>query len=168
MPLSNLKTLDILGEMVTAYIQQSNTTRTITGKTLNGKLYFTASYGPAAEEFLQLEVKELPGVLNRIIIDPTHPPDDRRQLVEPIRQSPPVGRLSPLTFLSEWSESRAAQPICRSMVYCSRPGKAGIAHQDFVNDVSDSTELNSNGDPPPLLYIPGRQLPCAHWRHAMT
>ena len=100
--------------------------------------YFIASYGPAAEEFLQLEVEELQEVLDRKLIDPDQPPEDREELLEPFhrvkvdshpigsshyrfvrlvdirevvaRQRAPVGEISPLArFMSEWSESRAAE-----------------------------------------------------------
>ena len=99
--------------------------------------YFTAPYGPAAEDFWQLEVEELQEVLDRKLIDPEQPADDRQELVEPIhrakvdahpvgspryhfvrlvdirqvlaRQGAPVDGVSPLArFMSEWSESRAA------------------------------------------------------------
>lgn len=99
--------------------------------------YFTAAYGPAAEDFFQLEVEELQEVLDRKLIDPERPPDDRQELVEPIhrakvdahpvgspyyrflrlvdvrqvvaRQSAPPGGISPLArFMAEWSDSRAS------------------------------------------------------------
>ena len=99
--------------------------------------YFVAPYGPAPEDFLQLEVEELQEVLDRQLIDPEHPPADRLELVEPTepakvdahpagspyyrfarltdirevlaRQPAPSGGVSPLArFMSDWSESRAA------------------------------------------------------------
>lgn len=51
-----------------------------TGKTH----FFVAPYGPAPEDFLQLEVEELQEVLDRRLIDPERPPQDRTELVEPI------------------------------------------------------------------------------------
>ena len=46
--------------------------------------YFVATYGPAPEEFLQLEVEELQEVLDRIMIDTGNPPEDLQELIEPI------------------------------------------------------------------------------------
>lgn len=99
--------------------------------------YFTASYGSAPEEFLQLEVEELHEVMDRQLIDPDKPAEDYQELVTPdhykkldaqpvgnpyyrfvrlvdihqvlARQSTPEGMDSPLArFMKEWSESRAA------------------------------------------------------------
>lgn len=99
--------------------------------------YFTAAYGSAPEEFLQLEVEELQEVLDRKLIDSEHPPGDLQEMVEPItsvkveahpigssyyrfvrlvdarqvlaRQGSPGGGVSPLgRFMSEWAQSRAA------------------------------------------------------------
>ncbi|MBI1422160.1 MAG: hypothetical protein GC149_01755 [Gammaproteobacteria bacterium] len=95
--------------------------------------YFVAPYGPAPEEFLQLEVEELQELWDRKLINPEQPPQDRTTLVEPIDalkvDAHPVGspryrfaRLldarellvrgeeTPLgRFLTEWSQSRAAE-----------------------------------------------------------
>lgn len=99
--------------------------------------YFAAPYGPAPEDFLQLEVEEFQEVLDRQLIDDQCPPIDRQELVEPIAptrvQAQPVGssryhsarlldigrvlnaqspygagELPLFRFMSEWSESRAA------------------------------------------------------------
>jgi len=125
---------DDFGQFVERYADAGLLVTRHTGRTH----YFTAAYGPSAEEFLQLEVEELQEVLDRNLIDPTQPPDDRQELLEPIhptkvdahpvgsshyryarlvdirqvvvRQSAPVGGISPLArFMSEWSESRAAE-----------------------------------------------------------
>lgn len=108
----------------------------LTTRHMGSTHYFTAVYGPAAENFLQLEVEELQEVLDRKLIDPEQPPTDRQELVEPIvrakvdahpvgspryrfvrlvdisdvlaRQTVPIAGVSPLArFMSEWSESRA-------------------------------------------------------------
>lgn len=99
--------------------------------------YFVASYGPAPEDFLQLEVEELQEVLDRKLIDPEQPPHDRTELVEPAtyvkleahpvgspyyrfirlidvsevlaREHAQSGGVSSLArFMSDWSQSRAA------------------------------------------------------------
>jgi len=99
--------------------------------------YFVAPYGPAPEDFLQLEVEELQEVLDRILIDPEQPPHDRTELVEPTayakleahpastpsyrfvrlvdvrqvlaRQNALSDGVSSLArFMSDWSQSRAA------------------------------------------------------------
>jgi hypothetical protein len=46
--------------------------------------YFVASYGPAPEDFLQLEVEELQEVLDRNLIDADKLPEDWQELIEPI------------------------------------------------------------------------------------
>jgi hypothetical protein len=46
--------------------------------------YFVASYGPAPEDFLQLEVEELQEVLDRNFIDEDKKPEDLQELIEPI------------------------------------------------------------------------------------
>ncbi len=46
--------------------------------------YFVASYGPAPEDFLQLEVEELQEVLDRNFIDEGKQPEDLQELIEPI------------------------------------------------------------------------------------
>lgn len=100
--------------------------------------YFVAPYGPAPEDFLQLEVEELQETLDRELIDPEHPPQDRTELVEPVAsikleaqavaspryhfarlvdirqvlvcQNALQGGYSALArLLSEWSQSRAAE-----------------------------------------------------------
>lgn len=100
--------------------------------------YFVAAYGPAPEDFLQLEVEELQELVDRQLIDPMQPPQDRTELVEPInpakvdaqavgssryrfarlvdmrelldRERTTRESLSPLLRLvSEWSQSRAAE-----------------------------------------------------------
>lgn len=57
--------------------------------------YFVAAYGPAPEEFLQLEIEELQEVLDRKLIDPGKLPDDLQELIEPIDpfalEAQPVG-----------------------------------------------------------------------------
>lgn len=45
--------------------------------------YFVAAYGPAPEDFLQLEVEELQEVLDRKFIDEDNPPEDFQELIEP-------------------------------------------------------------------------------------
>lgn len=99
--------------------------------------YFVAAYGPAPQEFLQLEVEELQEVLDRKLIDTGNAPEDLQELIEPISpaviEAQPVGaphylfrRLIDmrqtaskvslangrtdglLRFLSEWSHSSAA------------------------------------------------------------
>ena len=117
--------------------------------------YFVAPYGPAPEDFLQLEVEELQETLDRQLIDPTQPPYDRTELVEPIsyakvdahpvarpryrfarlvdirellaRQSATSGKRSPLArFLSDWSQSRAAEHDR----FCERWLIANLDHYD--------------------------------------
>ena len=100
--------------------------------------YFVAPYGPAPEDFLQLEVEELQEILDRKLIDPEQPPLDRTDLVEPItrakvdahptdspryrfarlvdarailaQQIATSSGVAPLArFLSDWSQSRATE-----------------------------------------------------------
>lgn len=100
--------------------------------------FFVAPYGPAPEDFLQLEVEELQELWDRQLINSAQPPQDRTTLVEPITpvkvDAHPVGspryrfaRLvdvrellaeqnkannedPPLArFLADWSQSRAAE-----------------------------------------------------------
>jgi hypothetical protein len=99
--------------------------------------YFVAPYGPAPEEFLQLEIEELQEVLDRKLIDNRNPPEDLQELIEPLApvllEAQPVGapryrfrRLIDMRqtvakvsfangrkvglprFLSDWSHSSAA------------------------------------------------------------
>lgn len=98
--------------------------------------YFVAAYGPAPEDFLQLEIEELQEVMDRRLIDPEQPPCDRTELVEPTgkhkldahpvggpcyrfarmsdirqvqtQQNALAGGMSALArFTSDWSHSRA-------------------------------------------------------------
>ena len=46
--------------------------------------YFVAAYGPAPEQFYQLEVEEVQEVLDRLLIDPARPPTDLAELVDPV------------------------------------------------------------------------------------
>lgn len=100
-------------------------------------LYFTAAYGNAPEDFLQLEVEELQEIQDRELFLEEQLPTDYQELVEPINRvkveshavSSPKYRfvrivnirevveqqdahcdgVSPLSrFMSDWSESRAA------------------------------------------------------------
>jgi hypothetical protein len=47
--------------------------------------YFVATYGAEPSRFFQLEVEEMQEVLDRQFIDPSHPPDDLADLVDPAR-----------------------------------------------------------------------------------
>lgn len=47
--------------------------------------YFVAAYGRAPQEFLQLEVEEVQEVLDRMLIDPSDPPEEMQELLEPIK-----------------------------------------------------------------------------------
>lgn len=47
--------------------------------------YFVAAYGPAPEDFLQLEVEELQEVMDRKLFDAEQLPGDYQDLVEPIK-----------------------------------------------------------------------------------
>jgi hypothetical protein len=49
--------------------------------------YFVAVYGPAPEEFLQLEIEELQEVLDRKLLDTGNLPGDLQELIEPIKPS---------------------------------------------------------------------------------
>ena len=100
--------------------------------------YFTAYYGDAPEEYLQLEIEELHEVMDRQLIDPDNPPYEWRDLEAPdecikldaqpvdnpryrfvrlvdmrqvlANQVIPPGMVSPLArFMAEWSESRATR-----------------------------------------------------------
>lgn len=46
--------------------------------------YFVAAYGPAPEQFYQLEVEEVQEVLDRRLIDPAQPPADLAEWVDPV------------------------------------------------------------------------------------
>jgi hypothetical protein len=49
--------------------------------------YFVASYGPAPQDFFQLEVEELQEVLDRKLVDADNLPEDLQELIEPIAPS---------------------------------------------------------------------------------
>ncbi|MDX1811320.1 MAG: hypothetical protein R3240_05190, partial [Gammaproteobacteria bacterium] len=121
--------------------------------------YFTAAYGSAPEEFLQLEVEELHEVMDRQLIDPENPPEDYQELVAPdhytkldaqpvgnpryrfvrvvdmrrvlARQSSHDGKLSPLArFMEEWSQSRAAD----KSHFCEHWVITGLEHYDSAEN----------------------------------
>ena len=130
--------LAICGEDYELFLEHYTDVGLLTTRYMGRTHYFVAPYGPAPEDFLQLEVEELQEILDRKLIDPEQPPQDRTELVEPIahvkldahpigsphyrfarlvdvrqvlaRQNALTGGVSPLArFMSEWSQSRAAE-----------------------------------------------------------
>lgn len=113
--------------------------------------YFVAPYGAGPAEFLQLEVEELQELLDRKLINPAQPPQDRTTLVEPtaplkvdahpvgspryrfarlvdarellIREETTLGR-----FLADWSRSRAVEKghFCDHWLIANLEGYAPI------------------------------------------
>lgn len=90
--------------------------------------YFVAPYGPAPEDFLQLEVEELQEVMDRVLIDPAQPAQDRTELVEPTNYTKlaahPVGsptyrfvRLTDIrqVLVRQRSQGNASSPLARFM-----------------------------------------------------
>lgn len=146
--------------------------------------YLTASYGAAAEEFIQLEVEELQEVLDRHLIDPDQTPTDRQELVEPLtpakvdahpvgspryrfvrmvdmrevlaRQPASVAGDSPLArFMSEWSQSRAAGRDH----FCQHWVITGLeAFDSSMTDPSTTTPFTARP-----LSVHNRKLKPFHW-----
>ena len=70
-------------ELVECYAGRSLRVTRHTGRTH----YFVAAYGPAPQDFLQLEIEELQEVLDRKLINPGKLPEDLQELLEPIAPS---------------------------------------------------------------------------------
>lgn len=75
--------LEACGDDIGQFLQRHGDAGLLVTRHVGHTHYFVAPYGPAPENFLQLEVEELQEVLDRKLIDPDHPPTDRQDLVEP-------------------------------------------------------------------------------------
>ncbi len=110
-------------------------------------LYFTASVGSRASDFIQLEVDVLQEVIDRPLINPKVPPEDISDITDPLDYSPKIGEplgqsryvLKRLThmgefinaldrhafhvtrvhrFLNDWEQSSAHnEPFCRHWIF---------------------------------------------------
>ncbi|MBI5008001.1 MAG: hypothetical protein HZB95_12860 [Nitrosomonadales bacterium] len=69
-----------MGELVERYAGSDLQVTRHSGRTH----YFVAAYGPAAADFLQLEVEELQEVLDRQLFDANDLPEDLQELIEPL------------------------------------------------------------------------------------
>lgn len=144
--------------------------------------YFVASYGPAAADFLQLEVEELQETLDRRLVNPASPPADLAELLEPLQpvavDAHPLGApyyrfrrltdlrrivlrhpgfdggLSPLArFLAEW-EGRTGLPV-----FCAHWVLALREHVDrFRNKVVTAAPVS----------LAARRLKPFHWDAAAS
>ena len=124
------------GDNFDQLVQRYSNTGLLATRHMGCSNYFVVAYGPAPEDFLQLEIEEIHEILDRKLFDPERLPLDYQDLVEPIvrakveahaagsphyrfvrlvnirevlaQQNAQCDGIPPLArFMSDWSESRA-------------------------------------------------------------
>ena len=97
--------------------------------------YFVAAYGPAAADFLQLEIEELQEVLDRKLFDSENSPDELQELIDPLK---PL-TLEPQPVAAPRYRFRRLLDIAQSLTRLSTPFAEDLPLTRFMNEWSCSS-----------------------------